>query len=60
LPCPPGPRLRHRLHEWFDGKRTLKYLHALRGSELPSLPWREALALSPWFALPSAGLAHDL
>lgn len=36
--------LRARLHEWFDAFRTLKLIHALRSSELPSLPFRDALA----------------
>jgi hypothetical protein len=39
--------LRLRLHTWFDGFRTLKFVHGLRNRALPSLPFREALAASP-------------
>jgi hypothetical protein len=43
-----APPLRRRLHTWFDAFRTLKFIHALRERSLPSLPFREALALSPF------------
>lgn len=35
--------LRRRLHDWFDGFRTLKLVHAVRDAGLASLPWHEAL-----------------
>ena len=40
-------RLRH-LHEWFDGFRTLKLMHAVRDQAAPSLGWREALHQAPF------------
>lgn len=39
--------LRHRLHTWFDGFRTLKLVHGLRNRGLESVPFREALS-APW------------
>jgi hypothetical protein len=51
-------RARH-LHTWFDGFRTLKFLHALRERAFPSLPWRQALersALLPQLDVPNAPL----
>jgi hypothetical protein len=39
--------LRHRLHTWFDGFRTLKLVHGLRNRGLDSVPFREALS-APW------------
>jgi hypothetical protein len=39
--------LRHRLHTWFDGFRTLKLVHGLRNGGLESVPFREALS-APW------------
>lgn len=39
--------LRHRLHTWFDGFRTLKLVHGLRSRGLESVPFREALG-APW------------
>ena len=44
-----GP-LRTRLHEWFDGFRTMKFLHALRDAGLPDCPWREAVSRAPFVA----------
>jgi hypothetical protein len=64
----PPARRRARLHEWFDGFRTLKLLHALRDAGLASLPWQEALARAPFsrsvpsdnaFAALAALAAHD-
>ncbi len=43
-----NPVEHRRAHEWFDARRTLKFLHALRDERYPSLPWREALARAPW------------
>jgi hypothetical protein len=41
-----------RLHTWFDGFRTLKLVHGLRGRGLASLPFRQALAGS-WCCTPA-------
>ncbi len=35
---------RKRLHTWFDGLKTLRFVHAVRDSAFPKRPWREALA----------------
>ncbi len=43
----PLARLR-RLHDWFDGFRTLKLMHHVRDHARASLPWREAIRLSPF------------
>ena len=32
-----------RFHGWFDALRTLRFLHLLRDSVAPSLPYQEAL-----------------
>ena len=40
-------RLRH-LHTWFDGFRTLRFVHDMRDRRYPNLPWREALANAPF------------
>jgi hypothetical protein len=40
--------LRARLHTWFDGFRTLKLVHGLRAHGLASLPFRQALELTPY------------
>jgi hypothetical protein len=42
--------LSRRLHDWFDGFRTLKLVHAVRDAGLPSLPWAEALRQAPFLA----------
>jgi hypothetical protein len=42
-------RLR-RLHDWFDGFRTLKLIHYLRDHGSPSLPWPEAVRRAPFMA----------
>jgi hypothetical protein len=34
---------RKRLHTWFDGLKTLRFIHAVRDSIFPKRPWREAL-----------------
>ena len=31
-------------HDWFDGFRTLKFLHALRETGLADVPWQQAIA----------------
>ena len=35
--------VRRRLHTWFDGLKTLRFVHAVRDSAFPKLPWRQAL-----------------
>ena len=40
-------RLRH-LHEWFNGFRTLKLIHAVRDQASPSLGWQNALDQAPF------------
>ena len=30
-------------HDWFDGFRTLKFLHALRETGLADVPWQQAI-----------------
>lgn len=41
-----GPDLRRALHTWFDGLRTMRFLHAVRDARATPLIWREALATS--------------
>jgi len=36
----PEQRLRY-LHQWFDGFRTLKFIHALRAEQHPDLSWNQ-------------------
>ena len=43
----PAARLR-RLHDWFDGFRTLKLIHHVREHMAPSLPWQDAIRLAPF------------
>ena len=31
-------------HDWFDGFRTMKFLHALRETGLADVPWQQAIA----------------
>jgi hypothetical protein len=40
-------RLR-RLHDWFDGFRTLKLIHHVRDYTAPSLPWKDAVRCAPF------------
>ena len=40
-------RLR-RLHDWFDGFRTLKLIHHVRDQGSSLLPWREAIRRAPF------------
>jgi hypothetical protein len=52
-------QLRRRLHTWFDGFRTLKFVHAFRSAGHPELPFREALARAAF--IPDAlGTIDDL
>jgi len=46
-----GAIMRRHFHTWFDAFRTLKLIHALRGTGLPSMPWRQALAEAPFAGL---------
>lgn len=46
----PAARFR-RVASWFDAFRTLKLVHALRDAAYPSVPWRRALAESPFVPL---------
>ena len=39
----PGEGLARRLHERFDGFRTLKLIHALTAERWPKLPWSRAI-----------------
>ena len=48
----PVRAVRRRVHDAFDGFRTLKLLHALRDVGLPDLPLREALGRAVFLALP--------
>ena len=43
----PAARLR-RLHDWFDGFRTLKLIHHVREHLAPSLPWQDAIRRAPF------------
>ena len=43
----PVTRLR-RLHDWFDGFRTLKLIHYVRDHASPSLRWSEAMRRAPF------------
>ena len=47
----PHENLRRKLHEAFDGYRTMKLIHALRDGGLPNLPLDEALQRAPFIAL---------
>lgn len=40
-------RLR-RLHDWFDGFRTLKLIHHVRDKAAPAMPWQDAIRLAPF------------
>ena len=39
---------RENLHTYFDGFRTLKFIHVMRDSFFPSLPFRKALKEAPF------------
>ena len=36
-------------HDWFDGFKTLKFLHACRNQSHPSVHWHEAISKAPWW-----------
>ena len=44
-----------RLHETFDGFRTLKLIHTLRDQGLANLPMREALERATFISMPALG-----
>jgi hypothetical protein len=50
--APAGRVLRRRIHTWFDALRTLRFIHGMRESCLPSLPWRAALAAAEFLPAP--------
>jgi hypothetical protein len=50
--APAGPVRRRRVHTWFDALRTLRFMHLVRDACAPSLPWRDALAQSPFLKEP--------
>ena len=37
-----------RLHDWFDGFRTLKLIHHVRHHAASSLPWQDAIRCAPF------------
>jgi hypothetical protein len=39
-----------RFHGWFDALKTLRFLHLLRDTHAPSIPWRRALADADFIA----------
>ena len=45
---PPKQR-HHQIHGWFDGFKTMKWIHHRRDTSWPSLPWRECVEAAPWF-----------
>lgn len=49
-----GADLRRRMHTWFDGLRSLRFLHAVGDHGFAELPCREALERAPFTATPSA------
>ncbi len=53
--APAGATLRRRVHTWFDGLRTLRFVHGMRERCAPSVPWREALSAAPFVRAPWAG-----
>ena len=40
--------LRRRIHGWFNGLRTLRFLHALRDGGIADLGWQAAIATAPF------------
>lgn len=40
------------LHNWFDGFKTLKFIHHLRDTTHPSLDWHRAMEDAPWWTGP--------
>ena len=57
----PRPDVRHRrLREWFDAKRTLRFVHHLRDAHHPDLPWPDAVRTAPWLRAPDFDPNDDL
>ena len=51
---------RHQLHGWFDGFRTMKWIHHRRNTTYPSLPWQECISVAPWFSeIPNDATPRD-
>ncbi|MEP7051607.1 MAG: hypothetical protein ABJB12_14695 [Pseudomonadota bacterium] len=50
--APLGSVLRRRVHTWFDGLRTLRFIHGMRDACLPSVPWRAALHAATFLEAP--------
>ena len=46
---PPGPVLRRHLHTWFDGLRTIQFLHRGRDQSFGRKAWDEAIREAPFF-----------
>ena len=40
--------LRRRIHGWFDGLRTIRFLHALRDGGISDLEWQAAVSTAPF------------
>ncbi|HET9887818.1 MAG TPA: hypothetical protein VFR10_09905 [bacterium] len=40
---PPGPILRRHLHTWFDGLRTIRFLHCVRDHKYGRKAWSDAI-----------------
>lgn len=43
-----GVFLQHMMN-WFDGFKTLKFLHFLRDQHLPSIPWGEVISIESFY-----------
>lgn len=50
--CKSAAARRLRLHQWFDGFRTLKLIHALRDQGLADKPWQVAFDAAPFMPEP--------
>ena len=44
----PGSILRRHLHTWFDGLRTIRFLHCVRDRKFGKKPWHEAMRDAPF------------
>jgi len=49
---------RARIHDWFDAFRTLRFVHALRASVWPEVPWSDALSHAAFTPSPRAHLSR--
>jgi len=52
--------VRRRLHTWFDGLRTLRFVHAVRDASFPKTAWRGALARASRVRVPTAGAIAEI